>query len=279
MLTKNATAQHLKAGPQDGLGEGQFTAYASVFGNVDSYGDVVVKGAFANDLVRWEKSGNPIPLLFGHNMSDPDFNIGYVVKAEEDNVGLKVTAQLDLENPKAKQVYRMLKGKRIDQMSFAYDVIDGAPAVVDGQDVYEIRDMKIYEVSVVTVGANQETEILSVKQLPNVADRLLADFKAGRVLSAKTENEIRGAHEALGRVLSVLDSTPDAQKASEPDPSRQSHDDSTVKSAPTIAPAEVEGEDIDEESEEEIREASPTPSANLAVLPEAIFGEILAEIE
>ena len=135
MLTKNATIQ-IKAGPEDGLSEGQFVAYASVFGNVDSYGDVVVKGAFANDLARWEKSGNTIPLLFGHNMADPDFNIGSVVSAEEDNVGLKVTAQLDLENPKAKQVYRMLKGKRIDQMSFAYDVLDGGPATKDGEDVY-----------------------------------------------------------------------------------------------------------------------------------------------
>ena len=278
MLTKNHTIE-LKAGPQDGLDEGQFVAYASVFGNVDSYGDIVTKGAFANDLARWEKSGNPIPLLFGHNMSDPDYNIGSVIKAEEDNVGLKVTAQLDLENPKAKQVYRMLKGRRINQMSFAYDVVDGSTEKVDGQDVYEIRDMKLYEVSVVTVGANQETEILSVKQLPTVADRLLAEFKAGRVLSAKNESELRSAHEALGRVLSVLDNTPDDQKASVPDPSRQSHDDSLVKTAPTIAPAEVEGEEDDDESEEEIREASPTPSADLAVLPEAIFGEILAEIE
>ena len=279
MITKDTTV-HLKAGPEDGLGEGQFTAYASVFGNVDSYGDIVTKGAFANDLARWEKSGNAIPVLFAHQMADPDYNIGHVIKAEEDNVGLKVTAQLDLENPKAKQVYRMLKGRRINQMSFAYDVVDGSTEKVDGQDVYEIRDMKLYEVSVVTVGANQETEILSVKQLPTVADRLLADFKAGRVLSAKNESELRSAHEALGRVLSVLDNTPDDQKASEPDPSRQSHDDSHLKTAPTIAPAEVEGEEIeDEESEEEIREANPTPSANLAVLPEAILGEILAEIE
>jgi hypothetical protein len=279
MLTKNATIQ-IKAGPQDGLTEGQFVAYASVFGNVDSYGDIVLKGAFANDLERWEKSGNAIPLLFGHNMSDPDFNIGHVVAAEEDEVGLKVTAQLDLENPKAKQVYRMLKGKRINQMSFAYDVVDGSTEKLDGEDVYQIRDMKLYEVSVVTVGANQETEVLAVKQMPIVADRLITDVKAGRVLSAKNENELRSAHEALGRVLSVLDNTPDEQKASEPDPSRQSHDDILeVKSAPTVAP-EVEGDEDDEElSEEEIREASPTPSVDLSVLPEAIFGEILAEIE
>lgn len=266
MLTKNANI-HLKAGPDDGLGEGQFTAYASVFGNVDSYGDVVMPGAFANDLARWEKSGGFIPLLFGHNMSDPDFNIGYVVAAEEDSVGLKVTGQLDLENPKAKQVYRMLKGRRINQMSFAYDVVDGAMAERDGEQVFELRELKLYEVSVVTVGANQETEILAVKQAAELADRMSASIKAGRVLSAKNEGEIRSAHEALSRVLSVLDSTPvDEQKASEPGPSRQANDAQTK-----AEPAEVD-------AEESPREATPAPCVDYSAITDAVFGQILAEI-
>jgi HK97 family phage prohead protease len=267
MLTKNATIQ-LKAGPDDGLAEGQFTAYASVFGNVDSYGDVVMPGAFANDIARWEKSGNLIPLLFGHNMSDPDYNIGSVVKAEEDSVGLKVTAQLDLENPKAKQVYRLIKGRRIDQMSFAYDVIVGAHAERFGEDVYELRDLKLYEVSVVTVGANQETEILAVKQAADLADRMSASIKAGRVLSAKNESEIRGAHEALTRVLSVLDSTNDEQKASEPGPSCQANDDVEVKSDEGNA----------DTSEESPREATPAPSVDYSAITDAIFGQIQAEV-
>lgn len=278
MLTKDATIQ-IKAGPADGLSEGQFVAYASVFGNVDSYGDVMVKGAFANTLADWAASGNPIPLLFGHEMNDPDYNIGYVTDSVEDATGLRVTCQLDLENPKAKQVYRLIKGRRVDQMSFAYDVIRSVENYGEAE-FNEILEVKLYEVSVVTVGANQLTEILAVKNMPILADRLVTDVKAGRVLSAKNESELRGAYDALGRVLSVLDSTQNEQKASESDPLRQSHDDIPVKSAPTIAPAEVEGDEIeDEESEEEIRETSPTPSADLAVLPEAIFGEILAEIE
>lgn len=260
MLTKNAHIQ-LKAGPDDGLADGQFVAYASVFNNVDSYGDVVMPGAFANDIARWEKSGNPIPLLFGHNMSDPDYNIGYVVKAEEDSVGLKVTAQLDLENPKAKQVYRMLKGRRIDQMSFAYDVVDGAMAQRDGEDVYELRDLKLYEVSVVTVGANQETEVLAVKQVPAVADRLISEVKAGRVLSAKNEDALRSAHEAIGRVLSALDNSTsiDEQKASEPASSCQANDDTEV-------------------SEESPREATPAPSVDRSAHIDAILGQIAAEV-
>lgn len=203
----------VKAGPDDGLAEGEFSAYASVFGNKDSYGDIVVKGAFADDLKAWEGSGNPIPLLFGHNMSDPDFNIGHVSTAVEDDHGLLVSAQLDMENPKAVQVYRLLKGRRINQMSFAYDVLDASSVERDGETVYELRKLHVYEVSVVTIGANEETEILAVKA---AAEGLLA--KAGRVLSAKNEAALKAAHaqlvgaaEEINNVLSALGGQEDDQ--------------------------------------------------------------------
>lgn len=224
MLTKNATIE-VKAGPDDGLAEGQFTAYASVFGNIDSYGDVVMPGAFAKTLAEWQKSGDLIPILFAHNMSDPDFNLGAVVSAAEDNVGLKITGEFDMENPKSVQSYRLLKGRRIRQMSFAYDEIDSGPAVHDGEHVWELRELKLYEVSIVTVGANQETEILAVKQVPSVAERAMRDIKAGRVLSAKNEGELREAHGAIGRVLSALDSTSDEEKASGQGPSQKGSGD------------------------------------------------------
>lgn len=208
----------VKAGPDDGLAEGQFSAYASVFGNVDSYGDVVVKGAFEKDLKRWEESGNPIPLLFGHNMSDPDFNLGHVVSAVEDDKGLLVTAQLDLENPKAMQTYRMLKGRRINQMSFAYDVLDSGEVEVAGRDgdagrkANELRELRLYEVSVVTIGANQETEILAVKAN---AEALAAGVKVGRVLAQKHIDSLRNAQEAIGAVIAAAEgSNDDQEKAS-----------------------------------------------------------------
>ncbi|CPR79289.1 HK97 family phage prohead protease [Mycobacteroides abscessus] len=236
MQTKQATIQ-IKAGPDDGLAEGQFTAYASVFGNIDSYGDVVVKGAFANSLAEWAESGNPVPLLFGHNMSDPDYNIGHVESATEDDHGLLVTAQIDISSPKGLQVYKMLKGRRINQMSFAYDILDGSMAErpkagetvgedgsVPTESFYELRELKLYEVSVVTIGANQDTEILAVK-----AREIAAGTKAGRVLSAKNESELRDAHEAITRVLSALDSTSDEEKASESGPSAPAPDEVPVE--------------------------------------------------
>lgn len=222
MKLKDVQVQ-VKAGPDDGLLEGQFTAYASVFGNKDSYGDVVVKGAFADDLKEWEASGNPIPLLFGHQMSDPDFNLGHVVEAVEDDKGLLVTAQLDLENPKSLQAYRMLKGRRINQMSFAYDVLEGGYVErrEDGQDVsyFELRKLHIFEVSIVTIGANQETEILAVKA---AASALVDGVKAGRALSAKNESELRKAHEAIGNVLAAIDEDEDDQEKASGEPEAKS---------------------------------------------------------
>ncbi|NKV30739.1 HK97 family phage prohead protease [Rhodococcus hoagii] len=154
----------LKAGPDDGLAEGQFIAYASVFGNVDSYGDVVEPGAFTDTLTAWEAKGAPIPLLFGHNMADPDFNIGHVVTAEEDGHGLKVLCQLDLESPKGAQVHRLLKGRRIGELSFAYDVLESQPVKsAELGDYVSLKRLDLHEVSVVPIGANRATSVVAVK--------------------------------------------------------------------------------------------------------------------
>lgn len=166
MRSKDMTVQ-VKA--DDGE-SGEFTAYASVFDNIDSYGDVIRKGAFAESLDEWEASGNTMPILYGHDFGDPFSNIGAVTKAEEDDHGLKISARLDLDNPKAAQVFRLLKEKRLSQMSFAFDVKDGAPIEQDGQYAYELRKLKLYECSVVPIGANQATEILAVKALARVLD-------------------------------------------------------------------------------------------------------------
>lgn len=198
MLIKNMTV-NTKAGPESGLKEGEFEAYASVFGNVDSYGDVVMPGAFADSLKEWGDGPATLPVLWGHNMSDPDYNIGAVLEAVEDEHGLKVRAALDLDAPKAAQVYRLLKAGRVSQMSFAFDVLDGAWAERDGVEVYELRKMKLYEVSVVPIGANQETEVLAVKA---AAAAVSAGVKEGRTLSTKNLEELQGARDAIDRVLS-----------------------------------------------------------------------------
>lgn len=226
----------------DGMADGEFIGYASVFGNKDSYGDVVVKGAFANTLSAWQAKGVPIPLLWGHNTADPDFNVGEILTAEEDDRGLKVHGRLDMDSPKAAQTYRLLKSGRVNQMSFAYAVLDGAYVETNTEGkkdaFYELRELDLFEVSIVPIGANQETEILAVK---SVVGSLSA--KAGRVLSAKNEDAIRGAlaqaQEIAAALKSVLptegDEDQDNTSGEEPPSEAEKSSDVATPTVPSVS--------------------------------------------
>lgn len=144
--------------------ERTFTGYASTFDREpDSYGDVIAKGAFEKTLARFKEKGRRIPLLFGHNMDDPDYNLGYV-EAEEDERGLKVTGHIFMDTPKGQTVYQLLKRGQVDRMSFAFDVLDQGPVTLDGGvKVNELREVELFECSIVTVPANPHAEITDVK--------------------------------------------------------------------------------------------------------------------
>lgn len=227
MFTKSCPVLGVKAGPDDGLGEGQFEALVSVFGNKDAYGDVVVPGAFADTLAEWKASGNPIPVVWSHMYGDPDFHIGVAVEAAEKSVagkaGLWIRGQLDTdeEAKKARQVSRLLRGKRVTQFSFTYDVLDGAFAKSEELgEYYELRRLKLYEVGPTLIGANQDTELINAKALDQLVQRVqVAGGKAGRVLSAKNETALRTAYDSIGTVLAALDSDEDG-KASTGEPGK-----------------------------------------------------------
>lgn len=156
---------------------GQFKALVSAFGNVDSVGDIVMPGAFTKSIARWEESGDLLPVIWSHDWSDPFSHIGHVTKAVETENGLEVDAQLDLDNPKALQVYRLLKGRRLKQMSFAYDVLDAAKSDRDGKPVTELHQLEVLEVGPTLLGANRSTELLDIKSdlLPRITP---AELKA-----------------------------------------------------------------------------------------------------
>lgn len=199
MLFKSCPVKVKATGEADGLEEGQFEAIVSVFGNKDSYGDIVQPGAFKETLDEWAASGNPIPVYYSHRMDDPDFNIGHVLDAKETDEGLWVKAQIDMTPGagKAAQVYRLLKGRRLTQFSFAYDVVDGGWETQDDEEFYSLRKLRVYEVGPTPIGANQETELLGVKSAAEHAQRFADAVKAGRVLSAKNETTLREAVASL----------------------------------------------------------------------------------
>ncbi|MCD9196068.1 HK97 family phage prohead protease [Streptomyces albireticuli] len=216
MRTKDFTARVKAAGVADGLAEeGQFVALVSVFGNEDSMGDIVRPGAFTDTLTEWQAKGDPIPVIWSHDWSDPFSHIGTVIKAVETLQGLEVTGQItDLDtNPTAAQVYRLLKGRRVTQFSFAYDVNEGAWVSDDAHPwggYYELRKLSLHEVGPCLVGANQETELLAAK-----AAGIARGLKAGRVLSQANFTTLTSAYESIGEVLAAA--TPEKSTTSQPE--------------------------------------------------------------
>lgn len=206
-------ARRTKAGPEDGLNEGEFIVYPSTFiREPDSYGDIVAPGAFLADIEKRKTDGRVLPGLFGHRMDDPDFYIAHAIEEAEDEIGWRVKGAFDLDDPKAAKVYRLVKGKRLNELSFAYDVLaEGQVELEDGRKANELRELEVFEFSFVPIGANRDTSVVAVKA---GADTLLDGLKAGRVLSAKNEDELRTAHEAIGRVLDGLASPEDQEEAS-----------------------------------------------------------------
>lgn len=174
------------------LEEGIISGYASVFGNVDSYGDIVVRGAFSKSIEEIEKTGKVISVFYGHNMEDPRANIGRVIELREDGHGLFFKAQLDLSGDTyGRLVYEQLKDGRLDSLSFGFSVTDSA----NTKDGYELRELELYEISVVPIPANREA--------------LITEVKAGRAISAKNMDLIRRAYEALGELLDAYEDGPE----------------------------------------------------------------------
>jgi HK97 family phage prohead protease len=243
--TKEFAARVKAVGEAQGLKEGQVKALVSVFGNEDSVGDVVVPGAFADDLARWKDSGDPIPFIWAHDWGDPFSHIGHVLEAEETGEGLVVTAQLDdLDtNPKAQQVHRLLKGRRVKQFSFAYDVAEGAFVEKDDHPrggFYELRKLRVHEVGPCLIGANQETELLAAK-----AADLTRGLKAGRVLSQANFDRLTKARDSITAVLDAAtpanpDDTDDAKQDASP-PASGAADGGDPVRAPDAPPAQPHG--------------------------------------
>lgn len=141
---------------------GTFEAIVSVFGNVDKVNDRVVKGAFASSIKKWKESGDPIPVIWSHQWDDPDAHIGKTLEAEENDTGLYVKGQLDLDDPFAAKVYKLLKERRVKEFSFAYDTID-EKSTKDG--INELLELDVIEVGPTLKGANPETQLIGAKGL------------------------------------------------------------------------------------------------------------------
>lgn len=190
---------------------GAVRAYASTFDRVpDAVGDVVAPGAFDKTIESWKSSGKPIPLLWGHDTDDPFSNIGAAVDYGTDERGLWFDAEFDADNEKAQYVRKLVKEGRVFQCSFAYAVKDAAPVELEsGVKANELRELDLFEISIVQIPANQNATVEDVKAWDGQSVNAVVDGeqikqKAGRRNSAKDADELRKVQSAANQILEVV---------------------------------------------------------------------------
>lgn len=159
----------LKFAPDDAATM-SFSGYGAVFGNVDSYGDVIEAGAFSKFLADVKAGEQPWPAMLsqhgGWQMSAEDMTpIGVWTDFSEDGHGLKVSGQL-ADTPRGKEMYALMKMSprpAIDGMSIGYIAKEWEPRSKPEDPKRKLKRIDLIEVSLVTRPANGKARVESVK--------------------------------------------------------------------------------------------------------------------
>lgn len=135
-----------------------FSGLGSVFGNVDGGGDIVEHGAFAKSL-----SERKPKLLLQHGFSEIGvIPAGKFTTVKETAQGLEVAGELFLENDLLRLTHRGMKEGELDGLSIGY-----VPKRWEWDATSEVRLLKevdLYEVSIVTWPMNEAATITAVKR-------------------------------------------------------------------------------------------------------------------
>lgn len=145
----------IKAVSDDGL----FSGYGSVFGNVDGGGDIVHAGAFTKSIKEWEDRKRMPPVLWNHDRNEP---IGVYTSIREDEKGLYVEGRLLVDEvQRAREIHALMKAGALDGMSIGYGVRGADRDKSTG--VRNLKDLRLFEVSIVTFPMNEAATIDAVK--------------------------------------------------------------------------------------------------------------------
>ena len=142
---------------------GVIEGYDSTFGGEpDSYGDVVLPGAFAESLVKHKRADTMPLMLWGHQSGD--LPIGNWVDMAEDGKGLWVKGQVDLEDPMGQRVHKAMKRKSVRGLSIGYETVESKEDP-KRRGVRLLEKLDLWEISPVNFPANRRATVTGVKTI------------------------------------------------------------------------------------------------------------------
>lgn len=169
---------------------GEFEGYGSTFGGEpDSVGDIVVAGAYGDSLKEHQRRGTMPKMFWQHDSHQP---IGKWIDAREDDHGLLMKGRLNMKVQQGREAYELLKAGDIDGLSIGYRIKKHTEDKDRG--VWLLEKLDLFEVSVVSIGANQNAtvDLASVKAARDSAG-LVDRLKAGdRLTEREWETLLKG---------------------------------------------------------------------------------------
>jgi HK97 family phage prohead protease len=154
---------------------GKFSGYGAIFGNVDSYGDVIKQGAFKDTLRGWEGKGKLPPMLlqhgggmFGGGVEDM-LPVGKWTSMEENSKGLKVDGELfALNTEKGQYIYEGLKSGVLDGLSIGFRTKKFTLGTKPTEPRRTLEAIDLMELSIVTFPANDKARVGNVKACDHI---------------------------------------------------------------------------------------------------------------
>lgn len=214
--------------------EGIFSGYGAVFSNIDSGGDIIEPGAFTKTIA--EGVGR-VKILSGHN--ETLLPIGVPVELREDAKGLYMRGKIS-DTALGRDVKTLIKDGVLGELSIGYD-----PVVFDYDEsgIRHLREVKLWEISVVTWAMNEQAVITGYKaddfaaQVEATAQSVAEDIKAGRKISAARMKSLKEACTAMKTATKLLDkiiaeAQEDAGKGTTPQVARKTLPRAAKKAAP-----------------------------------------------
>lgn len=171
----------IKQDDSDGM---TFEGYASTFGNVDDGNDIIKRGAFKRTINNRFKrgQGSLIKVLRGHW----DL-IGIPIAMSEDDHGLFTESKVS-HTPLGEETMVLIKDGALDRLSIGYKAIKFEKD--EETDIRTLKEIKLYEYSVVEFAMNEMAQITGSKALA-----LVRDITVREALLQLTDERIKAALE------------------------------------------------------------------------------------
>lgn len=142
---------------QEDLDKRIINGYLAVWGVVNDYGEKVIKGAFSKSIQeRGPNSTSKYKLLFlwMHDCKDP---LAAFAELTEDDYGLRFkTLPLD-DVPNADRCIKQIRSGTLNQFSYGFDYVWDKVEWDSNDDSLVLKEVDLWEGSVVSIGADIET--------------------------------------------------------------------------------------------------------------------------